>query len=87
MGWNTVKPESKSKLFQNGFEDSAEFYFLHSFYFDANEKKDVSARASYGIEFEAAVSRENIHGVQCHPEKSHHWGASLMRNFSLINSC
>tara|TARA_Y100000385_G_C13015555_1_gene603688 strand:- start:28 stop:651 length:624 start_codon:yes stop_codon:yes gene_type:complete len=87
MGWNTVNPESKSKLFKNGFENSAEFYFLHSFYFDADEKKDVSARASYGIEFEAVVSRENIHGVQCHPEKSHHWGASLIRNFSLIDSC
>jgi len=87
MGWNTLNPSAKSGLFKHGFESSAEFYFLHSFYFDADEKEDVSAKAFYGVEFEAAVSRGHIHGVQCHPEKSHHWGESLIKNFSLIDIC
>ena len=81
MGWNDLLPASGSRLFSNGFENSAQFYFLHSYYFDAEDKADVAATASYGLDFDAVVSRRNIHGVQCHPEKSHHWGEQLLHNF------
>ncbi len=81
MGWNDVHTTTGSHLFSAGFEDSAQFYFLHSFYFDANDKADVAATAHYGFDFDAVVSRGHIHGVQCHPEKSHHWGAQLLKNF------
>ena len=69
------------KLFSKGFEDGAQFYFLHSYFFDAEDKSDVAATASYGLDFDAVVSRGHIHGIQCHPEKSHHWGEQLLRNF------
>lgn len=82
MGWNTLKAKSNSCLFQRGFDDEPQFYFLHSYYFDAEDKNDVSASASYGANFDAIVSRGHIHGVQCHPEKSHHWGAQLLQNFA-----
>lgn len=81
MGWNELEPRSSSKLFLRGFEDSTQFYFLHSYYYDAEDKNDVAATAHYGINFDAVVSRGNIHGVQCHPEKSHHWGEQLLKNF------
>lgn len=81
MGWNHLQPKSNSGLFRYGFEAGAEFYFLHSFFFDAEDKQDVAATASYGLEFDAVVSRGHIHGVQCHPEKSHHWGEQLLKNF------
>ncbi|PUE47644.1 imidazole glycerol phosphate synthase subunit HisH [Limnohabitans sp. 2KL-51] len=81
MGWNDVHPAAGSRLFSVGFDDAAQFYFLHSFYFDAQDKADVAATAHYGLDFDAVVSRGHIHGVQCHPEKSHHWGAQLLRNF------
>jgi glutamine amidotransferase len=81
MGWNELHPRSRSKLFQKGFEDGMQFYFLHSYFFDAEDKKDVAATASYGLEFDAVVSRGHIHGVQCHPEKSHRWGEQLLKNF------
>jgi len=81
MGWNTVQPAYNSALFATGFEDQPQFYFLHSYYFDALHKEDVSGKAHYGIDFDAVVSRGNIHGIQCHPEKSHHWGAQLLKNF------
>jgi glutamine amidotransferase len=55
---------------------------LHSYYFDAQDKADVAATAHYGFDFDAVVSRGHIHGVQCHPEKSHHWGAQLLKNFA-----
>ena len=44
-------------------------------------KGDVAATAGYGLDFDAVVSRGHIHGVQCHPEKSHHWGEQLLKNF------
>ncbi len=81
MGWNALKPKPNVKLFSAGFDDSLQFYFLHSFYFEADDKADVAATAHYGIDFDAVVSRGHIHGVQCHPEKSHHWGEQLLKNF------
>jgi glutamine amidotransferase len=81
MGWNDLRPRAHSKLFATGFEDGAQFYFLHSYFFDAEDKDDVAATANYGLEFAAVVSRGHIHGVQCHPEKSHHWGEQLLKNF------
>lgn len=81
MGWNDLQPCTGSKLFSKGFGDAPEFYFLHSYFFDALDKKDVAATARYGLDFDAVVSRAHIHGVQCHPEKSHHWGEQLLKNF------
>lgn len=82
MGWNDLQPTAGAKLFAAGFDDEPQFYFLHSYYFDALDKADVAATAHYGIDFDAVVSRGHIHGVQCHPEKSHHWGAQLLKNFA-----
>jgi glutamine amidotransferase len=82
MGWNDVHIIPSSRLFSTGFENTAQFYFLHSFYFDAHDQADVIATAHYGLNFNAVVSRGHIHGVQCHPEKSHHWGEQLLKNFA-----
>lgn len=87
MGWNQLRAEPHSQLFQRGFEETSQFYFLHSYYFDTDDKRDVAAKAFYGLEFEAGISRGNIHGVQCHPEKSHHWGANLIKNFAQVEKC
>lgn len=81
MGWNELQPRTHSRLFTKGFDNSPQFYFLHSFFFDAEDKNDVAATANYGLDFDAVVSRGHIHGVQCHPEKSHHWGEQLLKNF------
>lgn len=81
MGWNELQPNANSKLFSKDFEEAPQFYFLHSYYFDAENKQDVAATAHYGLDFDAVVSRGHIHGVQCHPEKSHHWGEQLLKNF------
>ena len=81
MGWNDVAPRPGGHLFE-ALRDDARFYFLHSFYFDCDDPAHVSATASYGIEFGCAVSSGNIHGVQFHPEKSHHFGSQLLKNFA-----
>jgi len=82
MGWNDLQTRTDAALFSRGFEENPQFYFLHSYYFDAENKDDVAATANYGFDFDAVVSRGHIHGVQCHPEKSHHWGAQLLKNFA-----
>lgn len=81
MGWNELKARAGAKLFARGFDERPQFYFLHSYYFDAQNKEDVAATAHYGVDFDAVVSRGHIHGIQCHPEKSHHWGEQLLKNF------
>lgn len=81
MGWNQLKAREENQLFSRGFQGEPEFYFLHSYYFDAEDKDDVAATAFYGFDFDAVVSRDSIYGVQCHPEKSHHYGAQILKNF------
>jgi imidazole glycerol-phosphate synthase subunit HisH len=82
MGWNDVRPRTQSNLFLKGFDEEAQFYFLHSYFFDVLDERDIVATTQYGFEFPAVVSRGNIYGVQCHPEKSHHWGTRLLKNFA-----
>lgn len=81
MGWNDLKVRPGNKLFTD-FEPEPRFYFLHSYYFEADDKADVAATAEYGLDFDCIVSKGHIHGVQCHPEKSHHFGAQLLKNFA-----
>ncbi len=81
MGWNDVRPARTAGLF-NGFEESPIFYFLHTYYFDAASPESVLATSEYGGRFSSAVQQENIYGVQFHPEKSHHWGERLLKNFA-----
>jgi imidazole glycerol-phosphate synthase subunit HisH len=75
MGWNDVQPLSSDGGLFDGLQRDARFYFLHSFYYRA-------ATVTYGAPFACAVRRENIWGVQFHPEKSHHFGAMLLKNFA-----
>lgn len=83
MGWNDVKPTISHKLF-NGLEENARFYFLHSYYFQTEHNEDVIAVTDYGGLFTCAVNAGNIFGVQFHPEKSHHYGMQLLKNFAEI---
>lgn len=81
MGWNDVKAVKQSNLFSE-LEKDACFYFLHSYYFSCNDPADISAVTDYGGAFTCAVQHENIYGVQFHPEKSHHYGVQLLKNFA-----
>lgn len=81
MGWNNVYPKLGSPLFE-GLESDARFYFLHSYYFDCDNLENNVGNASYGLDFTCAVSAKNIYGVQFHPEKSHHFGLKLLKNFA-----
>ncbi|MDM3888176.1 imidazole glycerol phosphate synthase subunit HisH [Pseudomonas sp. BCRC 81390] len=81
MGWNDVASLDDNPLFK-GLEDEARFYFLHSFFFDCEQDGHRAAMSTYGLEFSCAVQAGNVYGVQFHPEKSHHFGVGLLKNFA-----
>jgi glutamine amidotransferase len=81
MGWNDVRPVGDSPLFAE-LMPAARFYFLHSYYVVCDDSRDIAGVARYGVDFGCAVSSGNVHGVQFHPEKSHHFGARLLKSFA-----
>ena len=80
IGWNRVALERPSAL-TAGLGDSAAFYHVHSFVCRAREDDDVVGRGEYGERFASIVERDNVAGVQFHPEKSSRDGLALLRNF------
>lgn len=83
LGWNSIKIVKKNILFE-GIDEEDGFYFMHSYYFDCNEKEDILTSTTYGKTFSSSISNKNIFGVQFHPEKSHHNGVRLLQNFSKL---
>ena len=83
MGWNDVAPVKNHPLFI-GLDKEAIFYFLHSFYFKCNNPADSIAVSHYGLSFSSAVNKDNIYGIQFHPEKSHQYGEKLLHNFAKL---
>jgi glutamine amidotransferase len=83
MGWNEIVPRRACPLLR-GLEQGARFYFTHSYHMICEDAADVLAVASHGIEFTAMVQRGNVLGAQFHPEKSHRFGMTLLRNFGAL---
>jgi glutamine amidotransferase len=79
MGWHEIQAKKPSRLLQN-LEDSR-FYFAHSYYVQPEETADILLTAEYGYEITVGIERENLVGVQFHPEKSHRFGMQLLKNF------
>lgn len=80
MGWNEVYQTTDHPVWHN-IPDGDRFYFVHSYYAEAEGNPDVAGRTHYGIDIAAAVARDNIFAVQFHPEKSHRAGLQLLKNF------
>lgn len=81
MGWNDVEPVRPDPLFV-GLERDSRFYFLHSYYFAPQDAGHALATADYGTRFACSLRRDNVWGVQFHPEKSHQWGIQMLKNFA-----
>ena len=83
MGWNNIKISSHSKLL-SGINNDSHFYFVHSYSYDVDEKKYVSATTNYSVDIASAIEKDNIFGTQFHPEKSQANGIKILENFVKI---
>ena len=83
MGWNTLSPRRSSALLE-GLPPAPFFYFVHSYHPQPSEEDDILATSTYGDTFPAVVGRNNVFGVQFHPEKSQHNGLRILRNFAAM---
>lgn len=79
MGWNSIDYK-EHKLFAS-IENKSDFYFVHSYYFNPKEEKNILAYTKYGVEFASMVQNDNVLGAQFHPEKSQESGLTILKNF------
>jgi glutamine amidotransferase len=80
IGWNSLSIKKKCPL-MSGISESSEFYFVHSYHLHTNDASDILNETQYADTFVSAVAKDNIFGVQYHPEKSHDAGARMLKNF------
>jgi glutamine amidotransferase len=81
MGWNVVSDVAPNPLSRD-LVPGSRFYFVHSYYVVCRESRDVWMKTAYGLDFVSAIRKENLYGVQFHPEKSHRFGMAVLRNFA-----
>jgi glutamine amidotransferase len=81
MGWAEVTPTRSSALFPDT-EEKMRFYFAHSYHVDCESEHTVLAHISHGGAMASAIQSDNILGVQFHPEKSHRFGAAILKRFA-----
>jgi len=79
MGWNSVKLVQNNPLYNKLLEPR--FYFAHSYHISGINRENILTTTLYGYEFVSSFVKENIIGVQFHPEKSHKYGMTLLKNF------
>lgn len=80
MGWDIVEFKQSNPLV-NSLKGQQRYYFVHSYHATCDNKENILMTCEYGYEFTAAVVKDNIVGVQFHPEKSHDFGMALLTNF------
>lgn len=80
MGWNDLLIDNESKILK-GVQEGSYVYFVHSYYADIKEEDILSAHCEYGIDVPAVVGKDNVFGIQFHPEKSSDVGMKMLKNF------
>ncbi len=81
MGWNQIKLKNKSSKIFDGIPDNSYFYFVHSYYVDPKDRSIITTTTDYGTEFASSVQKDNVYGLQFHPEKSSGLGLKILENF------
>ena len=80
MKWNYVE-QMQNSLLTNELEPQSKFYFVHSYFVKVENTAHSILQTEYGIRFDAAIQKDNVYGVQFHPEKSHKYGMKILSNF------
>ena len=78
MGWNSIRVLNKNLKI---IPKETDYYFVHSYYFNCKNKENILAETNYGIDFPSIVNKENIYGLQFHPEKSSIQGLDIIKSF------
>lgn len=86
IGWNEIDKKQEHPLLEK-VEPLTDFYFVHSYFFKVRKPENILTTTHYGIEFPSIVIKDNIMGVQFHPEKSSRAGFQIIKNFLNINRC
>ncbi len=84
MGWNYIKAKNDIHNFLFNKDKKYRFYFVHSYYVKSNVEEDVLFETQYGITFHSGIQRNNLIGMQFHPEKSLHFGMDVFKQFSKL---
>lgn len=83
MGWNQIEIRRPDPLLE-GIPDGSSFYFVHSYAVDPAEEGVILTQTEYGVRFASIVGRENVYGIQFHPEKSSALGLKILENFGRV---
>ena len=83
MGWNLVQVSNDCKLSQ-GFDEDFRYYFVHSYYVEVSNQSNSMLKTEFGVKYDSGIFKDNIFGVQFHPEKSHKYGIKLLSNFAKL---
>jgi glutamine amidotransferase len=87
MGWNQAEIQRPDPLLE-GVPQASSFYFVHSYYVDPEDEEIVLTRTEYGVRFASIVGRDNVYGIQFHPEKSSGMGLKILENFGrMVEKC
>jgi glutamine amidotransferase len=84
VGWNRIQQRQSHALFDD-VADGSFFYFVHSYYCEPADQSVVAGETEYGLSYASVVAKDNVCGVQFHPEKSQDAGLRLLRNFARLN--
>ena len=84
VGWNQIAQTRTHPVFAH-VADQSYFYFVHSYYCEPVDENVIAGETEYGVTYASVVARDNICGVQFHPEKSQHAGLQLLHNFARFN--
>jgi len=83
VGWNYVKVEKLSPILED-LPERPKFYFVHSYYVEPQNPEDILLSTYYGFSFACAIERGHTWGFQFHPERSHRFGITILKNFSRV---
>lgn len=81
MGWNQISIQPRGQVLAKGLATGDNVYFCHSYYVKPSDSAVSALTTNYGIDFTSAIVKDNVWGVQFHPEKSQTVGLTLLRNF------
>jgi len=89
LGWNRVKfiyndNQSMNSIFKDVWDESY-FYFVHSYYCEVDNSRIIYSTTDYGLVFPSSIRRDNLYGVQFHPEKSSEQGLKILKNFGELS--